>query len=252
MTHLARLAILTPSSLAWGARSKAVALLALTTCSPSPAAGLPDQPLLQNSDFTYLGAFAMPQGQLGGSFFIYGGHALTPYHGRLIVAASEYYDADGSHVNTHGVSGFDLANGADFSGFYPFDAVASPRSLGGYMTTIPEEWQPVLGGPALSGQCCLSIIGNGFSGPAATVFDPDDVGVENPNSRHAKMTGAGYDALTSRLYIAQPYGDYPRIDVYEISVPVSVPPVLKAVPEPGGLRIEMAGAPGVACEIQVA
>lgn len=102
------------------------------------------------------------------------------YNGRLIVSAYEYYDADGSQVNTHGVSGTNLAATADFRGWYPLAAAAAPRSMGGYMTVIPEEWRPHLGGPALTGLCCVSILSTTSAGPAATVFDPDDVGVKSP------------------------------------------------------------------------
>jgi hypothetical protein len=102
------------------------------------------------------------------------------YNGRLIVSAFEYYDADGSQVNTHGVSGTNLTTAADFRGWYPLEARAAPRSMGGYMTVIPEEWRALLGGPALTGLCCVSILSTTSAGPAATIFDPDDVGVKNP------------------------------------------------------------------------
>jgi hypothetical protein len=111
------------------------------------------------------------------TYFIYG---LLPYNGRLIVGASEYYDANYSQVNSHGVSGFSLSATNDFQGFYAVNAAANPRSLGGYMTTIPAEWRSSLGGPALTGNCCLSIISASSSGPAASVFDPDQVGTQNP------------------------------------------------------------------------
>jgi hypothetical protein len=110
-------------------------------------------------------------------FFVYG---MLPYNGRLIVGASEYYDADYSQVTSHGVSSFNLSLNNDFQGFYSMDAAANPRSLGGYMTAVPSQWQAALGGPALTGNCCLSIISASSSGPSATVFDPDDVGTENP------------------------------------------------------------------------
>lgn len=104
------------------------------------------------------------------------------YAGRLIVSGSTYYDADGTQVNTHGVSGFDFSVDDDFQGWYRFDpaVVANPRSIGGYMTLIPAEWQALLGAPALTGNCCLSIISNSSAGPAVTAFDPAQVGVVNP------------------------------------------------------------------------
>lgn len=103
------------------------------------------------------------------------------FSGRLIVSGSTYYDADGTQTNTHGVSGLDVSLAHDFDGWYRFNPalVANPRSLGGFMTPIPIEWRALLGGPALTGNCCLSIISNSSAGPAATVFNPDDVGVTN-------------------------------------------------------------------------
>jgi hypothetical protein len=94
----------------------------------------------------------------------------------LIVAASEYYDADGSQQVSHGRSSMNLSTAGDFSGFGGFDSVAPSRSVGGYMTPVPVEWQVALGGTALTGQCCLPIISATSAGPSVTVFDPADVG----------------------------------------------------------------------------
>jgi hypothetical protein len=102
------------------------------------------------------------------------------YNGRLIVTGFGYYDADGSQTTSHFASGPDLSQSGDVAGPYGFNAAASPRSISGYMTPIPVEWQSLLGGPALTGQCCISIISNTSSGPAATVFDPDEVGLVDP------------------------------------------------------------------------
>jgi hypothetical protein len=234
----------------------AASLLLVVIFTDLKAAGTPQElPLVQKSNFTYLGAFALPQGDFGASRFGYGGHGLTHYldpvsgkhtlfmeghawfpgnvaqveipadakmvksntwsdlqqapvlqpfaditdgkidslagstsfvygmlvyNGRLIVGASCFYDGDGSQRNSHGVSGMILSQGTDFKGFYPVTALANPRSLGGYMTTIPAQWQTLFGGPALTGKGCLSIISNNSAGPCATVFDPNDVGVKNP------------------------------------------------------------------------
>lgn len=105
---------------------------------------------------------------------------MLPYNNRLIVAATSWYDASCSQTATHGISGFDLSLSNDFQGFYAFDAVADPRSLGGYMTLIPQAWQSYFGGPALTGNAALSIISCISSGPAATVFDPDEIGAQSP------------------------------------------------------------------------
>lgn len=228
--------------------------LFLALLSTFSAATPQQQPLVQKADLTYLGAFALPQGDYGTSRFGYGGqgvayyldpgtgkhtlfmegHAWFPghvgqvqvpaddqlvksrdwselnqatvlqnfsdvtdghlaeigylpfvygmlvYNNRLIIGASSYYDGGGEQVNSHGVSGLNLAGAGDFQGFFPMTGVATPRSKGGHMTTVPAEWRTLFGGPALTGKGCLSIISNNSCGPCATVFDPDDVGNENP------------------------------------------------------------------------
>ena len=52
--------------------------------------------------------------------------------------------------------------------------------VSGYMTLIPPEWQSAFGGPALTGNCCLSVISRTSYGPAAFVFDPAAVGDSVP------------------------------------------------------------------------
>jgi hypothetical protein len=135
---------------------------------------LPKAPVLQNF-------FDITDGKSDSladdTFFVYG---ILPYNGRLIVGASEYYDGDYSQVNSHGVSGFNLSTTNDFRGFYPVAAAANARSVGGYMTTIPYQSHSLLGGPVLTGNCCLSIITASSAGPAATVFNPDHVGTVTP------------------------------------------------------------------------
>ena len=45
-----------------------------------------------------------------------------------------------------------LSSTGDFTGFVRFDSVAPSRSVGGYITQVPVEWQAALGGTALTGQ----------------------------------------------------------------------------------------------------
>jgi hypothetical protein len=44
------------------------------------------------------------------------------------------------------------------------------------MGLVPTEWQTALGGPALVGNCCLSIISRTSYGPAVAAFNPDSLG----------------------------------------------------------------------------
>lgn len=101
----------------------------------------------------------------------------------LIGTAYGYYDAGNVVKLSHFVSGLDFSTHGDFDGMYRVGttpAVANPAFIDGYMATIPEEWQGQFGGPALTGNCCLSIISRTSLGPSAAVFDPADLGVMEP------------------------------------------------------------------------
>lgn len=60
-----------------------------------------------------------------------------------------------------------------------------------------------------------------------------------PNSNDDRIKGAGFDPETGRLYIAQDYGDQPRIEVYQISVlgTVSTPSPTTTLSAPTNLRL---------------
>src|SRR3989344_876634 len=105
--------------------------------------------------------------------------SMMVYNGRLIVSNYIYYDASVSQQTTIGVSGLDLNQTTDFQGFYAASGTNQGR-LGRYMTTIPTEWQSLLGGQALNGACCLSIISRTNWGPGVSVFNPDNVGSATP------------------------------------------------------------------------
>jgi hypothetical protein len=62
--------------------------------------------------------------------------------------------------------------GADGEVSGPYRVGKAPGLTAGYMAPIPAEWQAALGGPALTGQCCIPIISRTSYGPSATVFDP--------------------------------------------------------------------------------
>ncbi len=129
-----------------------------------------------------------PNGQkLGGSL---------SWNGRLVVSGYSFYDGGNTAVATHFV-GSDTSSlggpyrvGADF-----------PGMVAGYMGVVPLEWRALLGGPALTGQCCLSIISRSSYGPSVSVFDPDQVGAGAIASRmligypDAHQTLGRYDAV---------------------------------------------------------
>lgn len=107
-----------------------------------------------------------------------GGHLV--YNGKLYVTAWGYYVNAGAANSSHFVSSTDLSQTGDVQG--PFRVgVLEPGYMGGYMALIPQEWQSLLGAPAFTGQCCISVMSARTSlGPTVSTFDPADIGVKNP------------------------------------------------------------------------
>lgn len=101
------------------------------------------------------------------------------WNGRLIVSAYSYYDADASARLSHFASGLNFSQTGDLQGPYQV-GTAGAGYVAGYMTVVPPEWRALMGGPALTGQCCIAIISRTSSGPSISVFDPDDVGRVSP------------------------------------------------------------------------
>ncbi|HEY3353215.1 MAG TPA: hypothetical protein VGQ83_08215 [Polyangia bacterium] len=99
--------------------------------------------------------------------------------GRLLGSLYIYYDAASFARRSHFTSGLDLAVQGDFAGTYTVGQ-QNPAFVGGYMAPVPAAWRGALGGPALTGNCCLSIISRTSTGPAASVFDPADLGQADP------------------------------------------------------------------------
>jgi hypothetical protein len=104
---------------------------------------------------------------------------LMVSNGKLYGTVYSYYDGDGSQLRSHYYSSLNLSIQGDVQGMYQVGNLGA-GFVSGYMTAIPAEWQAILGGPMLTGQCCLAIIGRTSSGPAVFVFDPNDLGVKNP------------------------------------------------------------------------
>jgi hypothetical protein len=99
--------------------------------------------------------------------------------GKLYGTAYSYYDADGSQSRSHYRTALSLSQPGDVQGMYQVGTLGA-GVVAGYMTTVPPEWQSLLGGPALTGQCCIPIISRSSYGPAAFVFDPNALGAQNP------------------------------------------------------------------------
>ena len=120
------------------------------------------------------------EGKLGsvgiGSIYI-GGHMI--FNARLFTTAFVYYDGDGSQTLSHFSRPLSLATKGQVSG----PSRAGSMGAGyysGYMAPVPVEWQAALGGQAVTGNCCLSIISRTSYGPALFSFNPSSLGTATP------------------------------------------------------------------------
>lgn len=99
---------------------------------------------------------------------------MEVHGGQLIVNAYEYYDAPADNDQTTlVVSNADDLDGADVTGFANLAGAA--RSAG-WITELPSEWQPTLGGSHVVGHSSgIPIIGRASVGPSAHIVDGDDL-----------------------------------------------------------------------------
>ncbi len=96
-----------------------------------------------------------------------------PWLGDLIVSGYLYFEQGNERRSHYRVRG---------------PAVIGPVQVGNagagfvsaWMTPIPPEWRGAFGGPALTGQGSIPIISRTSSGPAASVFNPSDIGGRSP------------------------------------------------------------------------
>lgn len=93
----------------------------------------------------------------------------------LIGSAAIYYDAMNEARVSHFTRGLSLTT-PSFGGWSYVWRSDRGGFVAGYMGDVPVEHQARLGGTALTGQCCLSIISRSSYGPAAFAFDPTQVG----------------------------------------------------------------------------
>jgi hypothetical protein len=103
---------------------------------------------------------------------------LLPLADRIVITAYSYYDGLGTQVGSHFVRPTALTTSGAVQG--PFQVGTLAGMVSGYMTMVPVGWQQALGGPVLTGNCCLGVISRTSYGPAVSSIHPADVGVVNP------------------------------------------------------------------------
>jgi hypothetical protein len=104
---------------------------------------------------------------------------VLPYQGQLYVTAYVYYDAMASQQSSHFVTALDLAAPGEARGPYRVGDVGA-GFVAGYLGTVPAAWRDALGGPVLTGQCCLPIISRTSFGPALFAIEPARLGGATP------------------------------------------------------------------------
>lgn len=105
--------------------------------------------------------------------------SLFVYNNKLYINAYSTYDGAGTQVLTTFTSGTNLSTSGDAQGPFTVGSVGS-AFVDGYMAEVPPEHQAALGGPVVTGNCCLSIISRTSSGPALFSVNPADIGTKNP------------------------------------------------------------------------
>jgi len=106
---------------------------------------------------------------------------LLVYDQRLYGSGLIYYDAN----NTQTLSHFSRPLTLSERGAGPVQRVGAKGRTGfvaGYMALVPPEWQSKLGGPAVTGQCCVPIVSRTSWGPAAFAWDPAELKKNAPVS----------------------------------------------------------------------
>lgn len=105
---------------------------------------------------------------------------LLVYQRRLYGTGLIYYDANNTQTLSHFSRPLKLS---ERGGVGPVQRVGASGRTGfvaGYMALVPPEWQSRLGGPAITGQCCVPIVSRTSWGPAAFAWEPTDLDKREP------------------------------------------------------------------------
>jgi hypothetical protein len=111
---------------------------------------------------------------------------LLVHNQRLIGTGVIYYDANNTQSLSHFSRPLTLAERAVKKMVRVGDS-GKTGFVAGYMAPVPPEWQSSLGGPAITGQCCIPIVSRTSYGPAAFSFDPDVVDAGKNAPAHALL-----------------------------------------------------------------
>lgn len=100
---------------------------------------------------------------------------------RLYGTGAIYYDAQNTQTVSHYSRSTNLSE-PSFIGMSQVWETGKTGFVSGYLATVPPEWQSLLGGPAITGQCCIPVVWRTSWGPSAFAWNPADIGRVNPVS----------------------------------------------------------------------
>src|SRR3989344_4180243 len=151
-----------------------------TVVNSSSLAALNTASVLQN--FSEISEGRKNQIPCIGTHFIGG---LLPRGSSLLVSYYNFYDGGTCQQQSHFVSGQTLSTGGDVTGPWAANYAVTPSTnnagyVHGWMIPVPSAYQSSLGGSAILGNCCLSIVGRTSQGPSVFSFNPSTVGANNP------------------------------------------------------------------------
>lgn len=138
----------------------------------STVSGLPKGTLLQPfADATsgLVNVFGVPT-KVGGQLV---------YNGKLYGTVYIYYDATNTQVQSDWVRPSTSLSSGTAQGLYQVGTLGA-GFVSGWLVPVPSEWQAILGGSVLTGQCCIPITGRTSYGPSLSVFNLATLGVTTP------------------------------------------------------------------------
>lgn len=103
--------------------------------------------------------------------------------GRLYGSVYVYYDAPDRQVRSHWERPSTSLTRGRARGLFQVGRQGAGY-VSGWMAAVPPEWQGLLGGPAITGNCCIPIISRTSFGPAAFSFDPAKLRAGRVNPDH--------------------------------------------------------------------
>jgi hypothetical protein len=105
---------------------------------------------------------------------------LLVFNGRLFGTVRTYYDALYQQTVSHYSRSLDLAEPSATPLMQVGDPTWMMGWVAGWLAAVPNEWQAALQGPAITGQCCTTIISATSLGPSAFSWDPAQLGLGIP------------------------------------------------------------------------